>query len=537
MIDGGGNDSFDTSIVNDFYEDDFINSSGPSQISSSSQGLSLASQDSIRDFADNADEDLILRSPFHPSLASTRHTSLDKDRTPVPELIMPTVEVESPGPSRHSSRTMRYPISDQQILRRRGHNHERDYNLNNSPERRHPEQSDRFSSSLPEFLFKMFAGLFSFFGMVFTYSKPPLAILLSLYLVMGLAHVMFNAVTFSLSNAVSPLCRIPGVSYLGLSFCPGSSQPVEFSKLMEAQGDFELVLEESVKGVSLPMEMKLSELAIKDLRIVVRQSDLRASDELVFEMTGYVDIVHGVSKDLLHFNTHLSSAVDSVIAANRWTSKYLDSVVASREENDNLLSRVSGWMFSPFQPMQFDERRVRDRYIEHTSHVCGKISSLISEAHAILDLLYKAEGHLDIINELAVRSGIDVEKKRDEVFWQIGTFFGVNFNRLNSLKSQLYLLRDVERQRTTAVKQLTGLVFEMEGMQAKLEDLREHVSTPEMSEIAGKNVPLIVHIETINAGLARLQAAKVRIRAEEEVRLNEFEAWRKQEVPQIGGAS
>ena len=94
MVEGSENDSFDTSIVQDPYEDDLIVSSGPSQFSASSQDFSIGSQDSIRDFANGADEDqIIMRAPFRPSVATTRHTSMDDDRTPVPEFFMPTIEV------------------------------------------------------------------------------------------------------------------------------------------------------------------------------------------------------------------------------------------------------------------------------------------------------------------------------------------------------------------------------------------------------------------------------------------------------------
>ena len=82
--------------------------------------------------------------------------------------------------------------------------------------------------------------------------------------------------------SLSPICRIPGASLLNLPFCPvhrvdtsnGPPPPVEFDKLMTVQSKFEEVLEESAGGISLPSDMKRGEASIRDLRQLVRYSQL-----------------------------------------------------------------------------------------------------------------------------------------------------------------------------------------------------------------------------------------------------------------------
>lgn len=266
MVEGGENDSFDTSIVQDPYEDDFILSSGPSQISSSSQGFppsqgfSDASQDSMRDIANKADDDrLITRVPFQPSLASTRQES-----TTGPEFRWPRVEVESPSQSMHSSRTIRPPMyeSQQQLARRRGYRgstagmsrQERsssssqfrdDYETKDPSRRPGPTPSERFASAAPEVLFDTGAWCLSILGMALRYAKWPLAILLALYICIGAGMVFKNIITDSITASMSPLCRIPGASFVDLPFCPKvepdpiNPTQVEFDGLMAAQADFE----------------------------------------------------------------------------------------------------------------------------------------------------------------------------------------------------------------------------------------------------------------------------------------------------------
>ncbi|KAI0599876.1 hypothetical protein F4775DRAFT_548658 [Biscogniauxia sp. FL1348] len=555
----GENDSFDTTVVQDPLEDEFITSSGQSQMSSSTQPF--GSQDSISDFANKADEDqVILRAPFQPSLMSTRHASLDKERTPVPEFFMPTVDVKNPRRnSTKSTKPIRPPgVNEQQQVRRRAYRQDsfdttptaRYYN-NQPPRRRsgshdsipRPTLFQRLTSSLPEFLFNTAAWALSIIGMALRYAKWPLAIILAIYMTIGATMMAKTMITESISASLSPVCRLPGLSLMDLPFCAetppmrgkdGTHHSVEFDELMTVQSQFEKVLEDSAQGVSLPMEMKRSEASVRDLRTMVRFSDLPARDELVYEFDGYIETVRAVASDLQTFNTHVGSAVDSVISINRWTSRYIDTIAANREANDNLISRGIQWAFSPFQPSVFDERILLDKYIEHTALVSDKIANLILEAQATLRLLSQAENNLQLINEHVVRSGNEVKEKRSEVFWDIWTLVGANNRRLHNLRAQLSLLHLVDTQRSSAVDQLVSLVHDLGDIQTKLSDLRDRVAAPELLGDR-TSVPLSVHIETINAGVERLESARSRIRAEENERLQRALARAREEDRLIDG--
>ncbi|KAI5864882.1 hypothetical protein GGS23DRAFT_562247 [Durotheca rogersii] len=542
MVEGGENDSFDTSIVQDPLDDDFLLSSQSQQTqpSQSSQGLGFGSQDSISDFVDKADDDhLILRSPFYPSLSSTRRVSVDKDRTPVPEFFMPSVDVSSQQSGAYRSPRAAHPSlqNEPQFVRRRGNRPEantRPFNATqNSPHNQQPHATsliDRFTTSVPEVLFNFAAWMFSTFTMAFRYAQWPLAIILALYLIIGACILAKDTLVSSISSPLAPLCRIPGVSLMGLPFCanarpeppngPSTSGSVEFDELMNVQANFEKVLEDSASGVSLPMEMKRSEASVRDLRTMVKYSDLPTRDEMVLEFDNYIDHVRTSANGLQMFNTHVGGAVDSVISINRWTSRYIDSIAAHREENNNALARITGWLFSPFQPSVFDERVLFNKYVEHTALVSEKIATLIVEAQAVLRQLQGAENSLQLINEHVVRDGNFVKEKQSQILWDIWTIVGGNRRQLHNLNAQLKLLFRVETQRNSAVQQLTALIHDLIDIETKLGDLRDRVAAPEL--VANQAIiPLSVHIETINAGVERLESARRRIRAEENERLQQ----------------
>ncbi|OTA97033.1 hypothetical protein M434DRAFT_392212 [Hypoxylon sp. CO27-5] len=538
MVEGGDNDSFDTAIVHDPFEGDAIVFSSQSQQTQpySSQDLSTGSQDSIHDFYNRADEDnVILRAPFQPSLSSRQVSMDDKDPTPVPEFFMPSVDVDSPmRNNRRSPRAANPVMRDSRLTRRRGVRQGDSDSTPRQPQRGQEQLphraslAERFFMSAPEFLFDFTSWVLGTLRMALRYAQWPLAIMLAIYLSIGACLMAKDALINSVSAPLAPLCRIPGISLINLPFCSNDlwsgsrngSTLVEFDELMNVQDQFEKVLEDTAQGVSLPMDMKRSEASVRDLRTMVKFSQLPTRNELVHEFDIYIDVIRVSANDLQMFNTHVGSAVDSVISINRWTSRYIDSIASNKEANDNIFSRISNWLFSPFQLSVFDERALLDKYIEHTALVSDKIANLILEAQAILQQLNQAENSLEQINEQVVRTGNVVKEKQTEVFWDIWTLVGANNRRLHNLKEQLSLLKQVEKQRHSAVRRLSSLLHDLHDIQTKLSDLRDRVATPELLGDT-TTIPLAVHIETINAGVERLESARSRIRAEENERLQQ----------------
>lgn len=568
----GEHDSFDASIVADDYLDDEIPmSSGPSQLSNLSQLSQLSqlstqsqgnwniggSQDdsTIHDFISRADDErVIMRSPFQPSVPGAARRSPRNnnggDRSPEPEFYMPRVEVDNSrrGSSTASSRTIR-PGDAQRLRQRQAANEGRRSGPPKSifakPENQ-PSVGERMSSSLPHALYDILAWAFGVVGMAFKIAQKPLAIALAIYFTFGGLMFAQNMLTKSIYSSLSPICRLPGVSYLELPFCPlgadsqpsaGTKSAVEFDGLMDVQERFEEVLEKSANGVSLPMEMKRSEASIRDLRTMVRYSDLQGREELVLEFDGFIDTARYASNDLQKFNTHVGSAVDSVISINRWTSRYLDGLVAAEEESKGLLGSLTNWVFSPFQPATFSERNLLDKYVEHTALVSDKIGDLIIEAQAVLRSLSQAEDHLGSIFDFVARTQKTVQSRKEEVLWTIWTLVGANIRKIHNFNSQLSLLKHVDAQRSDAVRQVSELILELEKIQAGLDDLRDRVAEPEiaMAKMGGR-MPLSVHIETINRGVERLEDARSRIRALENDKIREVLARGKGEERLIGSS-
>ncbi|KAG6280411.1 hypothetical protein E4U47_000377 [Claviceps purpurea] len=588
----GENSSFDTTILPSPMADNAYGgsripvfsgrpSSGPpSQLSSqvasqvpSQGGHMSASQDSLSDFVKHQDDDrVILRDLFRPSVVSPVEPEQDStQRTPDPQFKMPLMQVDAGRGSDSKSKSIRRMSGENPqegeggyLVRRRGQIntgspssrksrpkktsfHDEHLNPTTQSEQDELRGSSNMATLLPSAVFKILVWAGEIILIALHFAKYPLGMLLAAYLVFGGAIIVQNMATRSVYSALSPVCRLPGLSLLNLPFCPpkntvlfgdspstggqghGHGRSVEFEDLMGVQAKFEQVLEHSAEGVSLPLEMKRSELAVRDLRSLVRHSDVQARHELVLEFDGYIDTARRSSSELQKFNSHVGSAVDAVISINRWTSRYIDSLspdsaLGAGAAGSSVLVEWTQWIFSPFQPADqhmFSERIILEKYIEHTSLVSQRISSLILEAQAVLRLLTKAEDHLGLIYDITSRTSASVSSRRGEILWSIWTLVGANSGRLQSLSQQLTLLQQVDAQRSTAVKQVSALILELESIQAGLGDLRDRVAEPQFSGASSAYIPLSVHIETIDRGVDRLQAARRRIRAAEDGRVRD----------------
>jgi hypothetical protein len=282
---------------------------------------------------------------------------------------------------------------------------------------------------------------------------------------------------------------------------------VEFDRLMTVQNKFEEVLEESAGSVSLPMDMKRGEASIRDLRQLVRYSQLNSKGELVLEFDGFIDTARIASYDLQKFNSHIGRAVDNVLATTRWTTRVLDGIQLRDAQRGAIASFVEDNLLAPFQPTKFTESALLDQYIKHTSIVEEEIHRLIDEAQALLMVLANLEDRLEIIHGIVTRDKNLARAKKEEILSELWSLVGGNRGRVKKMDRQLALLQQVGVYRKSAYAHVSGTILKLQAIGAGLEDLRERVGSPELLRDR-IDVPLSVHIENIQRGVERLEEGR-----------------------------
>jgi hypothetical protein len=280
---------------------------------------------------------------------------------------------------------------------------------------------------------------------------------------------------------------------------------------MTVQSKFEEVLEESAGGVSLPLDMKRGEASIRDLRQLVRFSQLHSKNELVLEFDGFIETARIASYDLQKFNSHVGRAVDSVIATTRWTTRVLDGIQMRDATRGSINTFINEKLLAPFQPVKFTESILLDQYIQHTHIIEEEINKLIAEAQALLMVLNNLEDRLEVIHGVATRDDMHAKALKEEILSELWTMLGGNKGKLNKMNQKLNLLQQVGFHRKTAYAHISGTIIRLQAIGAGLEDLRERVGSPEL--LRDKvDIPLSVHIESIQKGVERLEEGRMNAR-------------------------
>lgn len=381
---------------------------------------------------------------------------------------------------------------------------------------RRQEKLVKASEDISSFVTPMFVWTYDVLGGALHALKTPISYLIAGWLLVGLLVFLRNLLFSSVYSALSPVCRIPGASFLNLPMCqsPVSIQysgeeppPVQFDQLMTVQNKFEAVLQESAGGVSLPLDMKRGETSIRDLRQVVRFSQLHSKNELVLEFDGFIETARITSYDLQKFNSHVGRGVDNILATARWTKRVLDGIAERDESQGAIASFFNDKLLAPFQPIKFTEDALLDQYIQHTRVVEEEINRLVMEAQALLLVLQNLEDRLDVIHGIAVRDNLHAKSSREEVLSQLWTMLGGNRSKVGKFDSQLRLLGQVNTFRQNAIAHVSGTLVRLQGMGAELEELRERVGRVDL--LGGKgSVPLSLHIENIEMGVERLEQGR-----------------------------
>ncbi|KAL7956135.1 hypothetical protein V8C34DRAFT_221767 [Trichoderma compactum] len=535
----GENDSFDTSIIDPLPGDDFsppssaMPSSGfPTQesFSPTQNNMSFASQDSIRDFANfQNDDDVILRQPFRPTLPSSAATSMQRASYPQPEvqLRMPLVKANNLVAS-EASRTAR--TTDDDSEEGSVWDSEREQapaNWHEDSERENARLlKEQNEASLNWHLAEPGSSASSSSGRLlraFRYTIIPVAIVLVAYLFHINGISVQDARDKVQSFSFTSLQDIPGVSNFRIPFFEAetsqraAASSIDFTSLMEVQSGFESVLDKSAYGLSMPLELKSSEMATRNLRALLKETEIAAREGFILELNGYIEKVGRAGSDLQTFYIHIGSTVDSIININRWTLRHINSL--SMEPEAPSLPLAIAWAIRPLSLFRTSEqagndRALLDKYSEHVALVQERLGKLLDEGKPLLLLLHQSQTQLGVVNEQAEQLPGARTAKPDSLLSSLWAYIGSFMEEPRNFDEQIVLLKKVDAQYSNTISHLLSLIEELKDIQLYLGDLlnRNEDSSDVWREGSGAPVQttLSEQYEIIRNAVERLEHARKR---------------------------
>lgn len=312
-----------------------------------------------------------------------------------------------------------------------------------------------------------------------------------------------------ITAALSPVCLIPGSSYV-IPFCGTGAYNdprVDFEGLLDAQSGLEEILDGSKDTSTLPSTIKDSEIAIRDLRTLVRHSRLPSRHQLDLEFENFVLTANEASMDLSRYNSRIGATIDRIIATNTWTMAVL-SGISEQEASYGAIDRVYGALTRPFiAPPPTLHQRVFDQYLLHVNKNKEEITKLIETAVALLSVLQNLDERLDTIHQIATNDDVTITKNQEELLAQLWTKLGGNNAKVKAANKQLHLLRNISAYRKKALMHVSETLLKLREIQAELENLREGVAAPEVLGWRDE-LPMTYHLDLIEKGVERLRRAR-----------------------------
>jgi hypothetical protein len=151
----------------------------------------------------------------------------------------------------------------------------------------------------------------------------PLTIFLFIWFLSLLLPLMFGYISQTVQHAFQPLCIVPGISRSPMcrvdndlnnntpKFVP---RWADYPKLVEVQSKtFEHLLEESVGGSALSLEIKKAEMATSDLITRVRISELKAKDTISESLREFLEDAKKTGEGLHKLTAKVGGAVDRCV--------------------------------------------------------------------------------------------------------------------------------------------------------------------------------------------------------------------------------
>ncbi|EAU85678.1 hypothetical protein CC1G_10950 [Coprinopsis cinerea okayama7 len=333
-------------------------------------------------------------------------------------------------------------------------------------------------------------------------------------------------------SAFEPFCYIPGVNMMTackwITYTPpknvgnqvptGKLQPpnvqwADYPSLVSLEAKtFDQLLDESIGGLggSLSLNLKKTEVAVKDLITLVKASDLKAKDSLAEILGEFVDDAAVAVKGLSRLSAKFNGALDNIMAVNDYA---LRSVERARElEPRSLPEKLNALM--PWSPPKKDVNLVvKETFSQAMDVLSTHMERLLLETEARYNELKKLEEKLDALHELVQRENTTIATDKEELLALLWTKLGGHRKQMRSFERHLKLLKELTTYRKQAYAHISAALHHLQAMNQEADDIRERVAAP---DLMGTMVEPEVHMKSIQMGLERLKESRVRAKKLEE---------------------
>ncbi|PIL24710.1 hypothetical protein GSI_12596 [Ganoderma sinense ZZ0214-1] len=288
------------------------------------------------------------------------------------------------------------------------------------------------------------------------------------------------------------VCDLPWVP-VAFPYC-STSVPLpgraDFPRLLAIQHHaFDELIAGSSTNSELVLNVKHAELAVRDLVVLVKASNLTAKEPLAEALSLFSVDARRTGRALQLLMSRIHGTVDRIMAYNTYALRTIESTHKASAPGD---PRVDIIVLRTFQTSM--------------ASFSASIASIIVEATSVSTDLDLLEERLSTIHALCEHEAFDTALAKDELLWQLWTLLGRNRRQLRELAHRASILQSVEQYRALASAYIAATVHSLTVVDADLTELREQLGT---QAVGSDILPVEVQVRGLEGSLSRLKESSV----------------------------
>ncbi|KAF9522025.1 hypothetical protein CPB83DRAFT_742527, partial [Crepidotus variabilis] len=303
---------------------------------------------------------------------------------------------------------------------------------------------------------------------------------------------------------IAPGCNLPGLS--SLSICaPGPfSSPNRYTPLTGYPRAFERKLENidgdvggfyGAANIALSVEIKLAEIAIRDLVSIVEISDLEVKDALILLLSEFITAAQKASIHLQKYSLQVREAVNNIMASNVF---FLNSIKAARVQEPLYMAHTA----LPWRSAKKSTEFILSKSFQEVTNVLAvDLERLVLKTDVSLYYLQDLEGRLNTLHTLLLRKQVLITNNKHNTLAALWTQIGGNVWKLCTYNRDLLLLENLSDLCKQALAHIVIASQLTQRISKDMEVLKYGIMVP---NLLGLDILAGVHAKKIEMGLQRL---------------------------------
>ncbi|KDQ19124.1 hypothetical protein BOTBODRAFT_28611 [Botryobasidium botryosum FD-172 SS1] len=309
-----------------------------------------------------------------------------------------------------------------------------------------------------------------------------------------------------------PVCNNPSVSFI----CPPphiprattSTRIPDIPELIRLQTGFEGIVESSF-GMTSAVDLKQSEIALRDLNILVKASDLEARQSLSSQLVKVVAQAKKTGEGLQKLGGKVGTAVDSTLAMDDYMLRSLANInhelIASGITGGPMKGLIPFWSRSA-SVVEEQKQELARVFEEASAQLKTWIEKLNIEAMASITELERLDDMLYIIYETVITEKKDIESKEKALSKLWASL--IDDSRAAMFESHKDLLDNITIYRKAALNRVQLTAVQLRQLGENLDNLRDRMAAPSLVGTQytnqGKGLPIEAHMTSIREGIEKM---------------------------------